>query len=203
MLWVVPLRFNRTVSCDTFLTETSGLGLTSSCATGSPSLLVGLWSVQHCSLCCGSGWRRTRAKATGEVAPEGQVGCGPGAVPEAKEACGLGEGGAAEACKGLHLLPLFSSRFDQILSLITSAIFNSEKRNIMNTRSFNTPMCVFHSAQLSKRISVIQPHRNPKPSGLKPQSSRNTLTGCPPFTPACSCGSFTNRVTSTFSFSCW
>lgn len=132
---------NRTISCNTFLTETSGLRVTSSYATGSLSLLFGLWSAQRCLLCCGNGWRRTRAEATGEAAPEGQAGCGHSAVTTAKEACRLGEGGAAETCKGLHLLPLFSSRFYQILSLITSAIFNSEKRN--NTCSFNTPMCVF------------------------------------------------------------
>ena len=70
---------------------------------------------------------------------------GRGGVP------GSGEGGAEETWKGLHLLPTVSSRFYQILILITSAIFKKKKKNIMNTRSFNTPCVYFHSAQLSKQ----------------------------------------------------
>ena len=69
---------------------------------------------------------------------------GRGGVP------GSGEGGAEETWKGLHLLPTVSSRFYQILTLITSAIFFF-KKTIMNTRSFNTPCVYFHSAQLSKQ----------------------------------------------------
>ena len=46
---------------------------------------------------------------------------GRGGVP------GSGEGGAEETWKGLHLLPTVSSRFYQILTLITSAIFFLKK----------------------------------------------------------------------------
>ena len=160
MLWVSPLKFNRTISCNTFLTETSGLWVTSSYAAGSLSLLFGLWSAQRCLLCCGNVWRRTRAEATGEAAPEGQAGCGHSAVTTTKEVCRLGEGGAAETCKGLHLLPLFSSRFYQILSLITSAMFNSEKRNNEYMLIQDPHVCIF--IQLSCQnigISVIRPQK--------------------------------------------
>lgn len=122
-------------------------------------------------------------------------------VTTAKEACRLGEGGAAETCKGLHLLPLFSSRFYQILrSLITRVpMFSSRKKN-MHAQFI---LCVyFHSAKLSKhRHLVIRPPRKPKPSRPKPQFSRNThgvlLSHLPVLVDRL------QTVASTFSFSCW
>ena len=94
------LLINRTVSCDTFLTETSGLGLTSSCAAGSPSLLFGFWSAQRCSLCCGNGWRRTRAEATERQHLKDRQAVDPGRFPGQRRRAGSERVGLQKRVKG-------------------------------------------------------------------------------------------------------
>ena len=79
---------------------------------------------------------------------------GRGGVP------GSGEGGAEETWKGLHLLPTVSSRFYQILILITSAIFKKKKNNEYTLIQY--PMCVFSfSSAVKTGLPVIQPHKKP------------------------------------------